>query len=155
MNYDIDDALGQAFSEAATWEILFRLDKQQAYSYNSLTDNGSGTSKIFSSQQSGGWSMMNYSNTGLRFDYVTTDGSSTYTTTGRSNVRIETGKFYHVIISVDKSTNKMNIYVNGQHAVQDFAVNNNNFQPPFHPQKQGFVVLSRSRPFQYCRTCPM
>ncbi len=131
MNYDIDDALGQAFSEAATWEILFRLDKQQAYSYNSLTDNGSGTSKIFSSQQSGGWSMMNYSNTGLRFDYVTTDGSSTYTTTGRSNVRIETGKFYHVIISVDKSTNKMNIYVNGQHAVQDFAVNNNNFQPPY------------------------
>lgn len=126
MLYNATDALGKAFSTAATWELLFRLDSQQGMTWSNSTDSGTGTTKIFSSQESGGWTLTNYSNTGLRFQYVNISS----TNTADPQYLIETGKFYHVVVSVDNVNKKMNMYINGEHLVVDQAIDASEYKQP-------------------------
>ena len=126
MFYDATDDLGTAFSTAATWEILFRLDAQICSSYSSSSESNTATGKIFSCQESGGWSLYTYPSYGLRFDYVTTNA----TVTAKPKFKMETGKFYHVVVTVDKTTNLMNMYVNGDHLVTDQAVDASDYKGP-------------------------
>ena len=55
--YDADDDIGRTFSgNTITWELLFRLDKKECYSYDNDTgkETANGTAKFFSCQESGG-----------------------------------------------------------------------------------------------------
>lgn len=122
VKYNADDAVGQAFANGGTYEVLFRLDGKQAATTNtSGTTSNNGTSKFFSSQQAGGWSMGYYTggeNGGVKFEYVTSnDGGETNTTTilrpGMETANITTEGFYHIIVTIDKSNEKMTMYING------------------------------------------
>jgi|GEM_PF-211935 len=126
MLYNAEDALGKAFSTAATWELLFRLDAQICSSYSGSADSNTGTGKIFSCQESGGWSLYTYPSYGIRFQYVT----NSHTITAQPNFKLETGKFYHVVVTVDHSTKLLNMYVNGQKLVTDLAIDDSEYKAP-------------------------
>ncbi len=126
MFYDAADDLGKAFSTAVTWELLFRMDAQICNSFSSSSDATTATGKIFSCQESGGWSLYTYPSYGVRFQYVTTGT----TTTAQPNFFLETGKFYHIVVTVDKTANLMNMYVNGKHLVKDQAVDATEYKGP-------------------------
>ncbi len=117
--YDADDALGTAFANGGTWEILFRLDSKMARNINAsyvLKEDGSGstnTCKIFSSQESGGWSLQYVAQYGLQFQYLTDIGTTTVRP-GYNKAGINTHDFYHVVVTVDKSGKTMKMYINGE-----------------------------------------
>lgn len=113
-NYDATDVVGSAFSGNCTWEVLFRLDKYEGTSGSAGTSTG--TAKIFSSQQTGGWSLYYYPHDGIRFQRViTTDGGVTNSgETLNPGFFLATGKFYHVVVTVNTVTSTAKMYVNGQ-----------------------------------------
>ena len=115
--YNADDALGQTFAKGGTWEILYRLDKKQCVTTNTAgTASNNGTAKFFSSQQSGGWSMYYYpggSNGGVKFDYVTEE-ATTSLKPGMEKANINTGQFYHIIVTVNKAENSIKMWINGE-----------------------------------------
>ena len=108
--YDAEDALGKAFSNKCTWEILIRLDKNEGYS--GASNSSTGTTKFFSSQQGGGWSLCHYPRPadGFKFDYVQEAG----TTTVKSGVKLITGKFYHLLVTTNMESREVALYVNGE-----------------------------------------
>ncbi len=119
VKYNSTDAVGTALAGSCTWELLFRLNSKQAItSVDADSARNEGTSKIFSSQQSGGFSLGYYvngggANGGLRFEYVaTTDNTITQLTTGDAG-NISTDEYNHVIVTVDKTSNTIKMYLNG------------------------------------------
>lgn len=110
--YDADDALGKAFQKEVTWELLFRLDNPKG---NNLATGAQ--KKLFSSQESGGWSVIHQQGVGIQLQYVTT-GNAIQTISAPSD-DIVTGKFYHVAVTVDRTTNLANIYINGTCVTKD------------------------------------
>ncbi len=157
--YDADDAIGQTFSgNTVTWEILFRLDKKECYSAtNTGTETANGTAKFFSCQESGGWSLAYYpgntaktvsdnnltytenSDGGLVFQYVTYNPSTekNVNTTVRPGMahNIETGRFYHIVVTLDKTARTVRYYINGE-CVKN-ATGQNNLQYAYQPPKVG------------------
>ena len=104
VTFDNNDLVGTAFANKVTWDFVFRLDKFEAGSPSS------GTTKFLSCQQDGGWSFQYYpGNNGLAFDYITAAGSNWFCT----NKKLETGKFYHVVATVDEANRLCSIYING------------------------------------------
>ena len=128
--YDADDLLGTAFGSTVTWEILFRLDRLEGLTYETyaidskatansdgtwpgtIADKTAGTTKFFSGQQGGGWCFRYYPNTGLSFDYVhsTASGDNTYIT---PKIFFETGKFYHLVTTLNLAAKEVYFYCNG------------------------------------------
>ena len=118
--YDADDALGKAFGKEVTWELLVRLDNQKAQASTSNTSK-----KILSSQESGGWSIIHTPGTGIRLEYVTTDNNINTIKASKDN--IVTGKFYHIVVTVNKTANLASIYVNGEQLATDVAISADDF----------------------------
>ena len=144
--YNADDDLGKAFASTVTWEFLFRFDKYEGTTRNKYTVNKSpdaegetaglygatiadastGTTKFFSSQQSGGWSFAHYPHDGMKFQYVQTDGTDTFT----PGFFPETGKFYHIVLTLNKSKKKVVLYVNGSKHSEYTLTKKNAFKYP-------------------------
>ena len=114
VKYNADDALGTAFANGGTWELLFRLSAFTANNYDAEgVEAEARMTKIIGSQESGGWSLRHQADTGLDFQYVTTTGTTTLQP-GRAKTKLSTGEYYHVVVTVDKSTNTMTMYINGE-----------------------------------------
>lgn len=106
--YDADDNVGKAFASNCTWEVLFKFNEVRT-TYKSTTGDTNVTTKFISGQEDGGWVF--YLNTGkLCFQYVLTTGTATLST----NIIPKAGKFYHAVVTLDKSTGAMKFYLNGQ-----------------------------------------
>ena len=118
--YDADDALGRAFGKEVTWELLFRLDNQKSQAATNVSK------KIFSSQESGGWSIIHGVGTGIRLEYVTKGNVINNVSTAEDN--IVTGHFYHIVVTVNKTTNLANIYINGKQMAKDVSISSDDFQ---------------------------
>ena len=118
VKYNADDALGTAFANGGTWELLFRLSAFNGYSSDgSAVASETRNTKIFSSQENGGWSLAHAPEKGLVFDYVTDDNGTTRTSTlslGKDKAGINTSDYYHVVVTVDKSAKTMKMYINGE-----------------------------------------
>ena len=122
--YDLDDPIGKAFkSGKTTWEFLFRLDKTQGNSYSSTaTGNNdySGTVKVFSSEQTGGWSFIHYPQTKKFYLEYGTQNESNANKYCKfySGKDIVTGKFYHIVCTINTEgadkDNAVNFYINGE-----------------------------------------
>ena len=105
--YNKDDKLGNALNNSATWEILVRLE-------NVSDAAGSGNIvKFFSSQEDGGWAFYNTPDN-VSFNYLTNAGVY-------SNMKYETddsilvaGKFYHLVVTLDRPSHTMRYFVNGK-----------------------------------------
>lgn len=105
-NYDYDSELAFAFNNSVTWEVLVRLE--------SLA-NVQGTCDrtcYFSTDQEGGWSFFNsrYANT-FTYTHTAKYQSSAKDLTGDS-IMIP-GKFYHVVMTMDRTSHVMRYYING------------------------------------------
>lgn len=118
VKYNANDALGTAFANGGTWELLFRLSAFNGYySDESAVASEARITKIFSSQEDGGWSLAHAPEKGLYFDYVTDDNGDSKTSTlnlGKAKASINTSDYYHVVVTVDKSAKTMKMYINGE-----------------------------------------
>ena len=111
VKYNADDALGTAFANGGTWEILFRLSAIPANNYDAeSTGSEARMAKIFSSQEGGGWDLLHDPSYGLSFQY---NGTTNTLKPGKANATINTHNYYHVVVTVDKSNNTMSMYING------------------------------------------
>ena len=121
VKYNSTDAFGTAIANGGTWEMLFRLNSVLSIttSTKEVTSN-TGTAKILSSTQSGGFGIEYYvggdnpENTtigGLKFEYVTTKNN--VVTTGNRGA-LSTDKWYHVIVTIDKPNHNIKLYLNGE-----------------------------------------
>lgn len=121
VKYNSTDAFGTAIANGGTWEILFRLNSVLSITTNTKgTTSNTGTAKILSSTQSGGFCIDYYvggdnpENTtigGLKFEYVTTKNN--IVTTGNRGA-LSTDKWYHVIVTIDKPNHNIKLYLNGE-----------------------------------------
>lgn len=105
-NYDSNSELGFAFNNNVTWEMLVRLE--------SLADVQGTCDRTcyFSTDQEGGWSFFNsrYANT-FTYTHTTKYRSSAKDFTGDSIM--VPGKFYHVVMTMDRTSHVMRYFVNG------------------------------------------
>lgn len=132
--FDADDQLGKAFETSdVTWEFLFRLEDLESYhvepvydtdkdkTFKSLSYNvGSGTIKIIGCTQGGGWTFSHYPDKlGLKFEYY--DGTQKkYLPAAISKEKLNslaTGQFYHIVATLNKKENTLNVWVNGQNVI--------------------------------------
>ncbi len=128
VTYDADDAVGTAFSKAATWELLFSLQHNQAVK-KTPTASYNGTCKFFSSQQSGGWSMRKTAADDLLFAYCTSDAATENLVGGANLAYLQTGVYYHIVVTADQTDKKLVLYVNGK-KIADANINENDFRFP-------------------------
>lgn len=105
--YDSDSELANAFNNNITWEALVRLE--------SLADAQSKCDRTcyFSNDQAGGWSFYNssYANT-FTYTHETSLKTSIKDFTGDS-IMIP-GKFYHVVLTMDRTSHVIRYFVNGK-----------------------------------------
>lgn len=105
-NYDSNSELANAFNNNVTWEALVRLE--------SLADMQGNCDRTcyLSNEQSGGWSFHNsrYSNT-FTYTHQTSLKTSAKDFTGDS-IMIP-GKFYHVVLTMDRTSHVMRYFING------------------------------------------
>ena len=118
--YDADDALGKSFAKEVTWEILFRLDNQRSQAVLKPSK------AIISSQESGGWSIIHTSGVGIQLEYTTSSNKVCVVSASEDN--IVTGRFYHIVATVNKTTNFANIYINGKQMAKDVSIPAGDFQ---------------------------
>lgn len=128
VTYDADDAVGTAFSKAATWELLFSLQHNQCVK-TTPTASYNGTGKFFSSQQGGGWSMRKTAADDLLFAYCTGDAATENKVGGGNVAYLQTGQYYHIVVTADQTTKKLVLYFNGK-KVADADVDANDFRFP-------------------------
>ena len=106
VSYDSETELTDAFNNSLTWEALVRLE--------SLADAQGACERTcyFSTDQEGGWSFHNsrYANT-FTYTHITKYQSSAKDFTGDS-IMIP-GKFYHVVMTMDRSSHIMRYFING------------------------------------------
>ena len=104
--YDSGSTLADAFSKNLTWEALVRLE--------SLADAQGTCERVcyFSNDQNGGWSFHNsqYSNT---FTYTHTTSLKTSAKDFTGDSIMIPGKFYHVVLTMDRTSHVMRYFING------------------------------------------
>ena len=134
VKYDADDQVGQALQGSFTVEFLANVVYNQGYGYTAKGEktNGSqgGTMKIFSTEQSGGWSFMRTTADGMMveigFDKDPDDGVITNTYYKVKGVQSDpetgkdtrffnlTGRYYQHVFTYNAATNELRLYGNGQ-----------------------------------------
>lgn len=133
--YNKDSELGEAFQNAVTWELLFRMDKNEGYNPvytdDTYTSDASADLKhIIGGEADGGWSLAETTLGGLTFNYTTSSAADAAVNSNiNSAAKMTTGNFYHVVVSLDKSNNTMSMFVNGQ-KVASGATDANAFRFP-------------------------
>lgn len=105
--YDEDTPLAQAFNENVTWEILVRLDGLADQ------DNKISNTCFFSSEQNGGWSFYN-SELASNFSYTHQSGVKSTMKNLTSDSILVSGKFYHLVVTMDRVSHVMRYFVNGK-----------------------------------------
>ena len=106
--YDEDSPLANAFNGNVTWEMLVRLD--------ALADHDGNTTKtcFLGSEQDGGWCFYNNSGVASTFSYTHKSGVSSYVKNFSGNKSLESGKFYHLVVTMDRFSHVIRYYVNGE-----------------------------------------
>lgn len=105
--YDQDSPLAEAFSQNVTWEALVRLDGLV---------NGSGSCDracFLGNEQEGGWSFANTKDA-MTFTYQHEGGNKSYIKCLSGDSIMVTGKFYHMVVTMDRASHVMRYFLNGQ-----------------------------------------
>lgn len=105
--YDADSKLGQAFNKSVTWETLVRLESVRDAS------NGGAITKFFSNQQDGGWTFYNTADN-VTFAYLTQAGVYSIMKYEAADSIMVAGKFYHLVVTLDRPSHTMRFFVNGK-----------------------------------------
>lgn len=105
--YDEDSPLTEAFNSSVTWETLVRLE--------GVADESGKISKtcFFGSEQDGGWAFYN-SELASAFTYHHQSGvASTVKNFGGDSIAVS-GKFYHLVVTMDRTSHVIRYFVNGK-----------------------------------------
>ncbi|MBP3773722.1 MAG: hypothetical protein ILA34_00025 [Bacteroidaceae bacterium] len=106
--YDKEDTLGHVLNNSVTWETLVRLE-------NLSDPSGSGNVvKFFSNQEDGGWTFYNTPKN-ITFAYLTeSDGVYSIMKHEVGDSTMIAGKFYHLVVTLDRASHTMRFIVNGK-----------------------------------------
>ena len=105
--YDADSPLGEAFNNSVTWETLVRLENLED------ANNKGAIMKFFTSQQDGGWTFYNTPNYHT-FAYLTQAGVYSQLKCEKDDSTMVAGKYYHLVVTMDRTSHIMRYFVNGQ-----------------------------------------
>lgn len=105
--YDEGSPLADAFNNSVTWEMLVRLD--------ALADQNGNTNKtcILGNEQDGGWAFYN-SDYASTFSYTHKSGVKSSVKNFKGNRLLLPGKFYHLVVTMDRASHIIRYFVNGQ-----------------------------------------
>ena len=105
--YDEDTPLAEAFNNSVTWEMLVRLD--------ALEDQNGNVTKtcILGNEQDGGWCFYN-SDYASTFSYTHKSGVKSSVKNFKGNRILMPGKFYHLVVTMDRTSHVIRYFVNGQ-----------------------------------------
>ena len=105
--YDEGSALAEAFNSSVTWEMLVRLD--------ALADQGGSISRacIMGNEQEGGWAFYN-SALASCFTYRNKSGVNSTMKSITGDSILLSGKFYHIVATMDRPSHVMRYYINGK-----------------------------------------
>ena len=105
--YDDGSPLVDAFNNSVTWEMLVRLD--------ALADQGGGIGRtcILGNEENGGWSFYN-SDFSSNFCYWNKSGVKSTMKSITGDSILVSGKFYHLVLTMDRVSNIMRYFINGK-----------------------------------------
>ena len=106
-SYDAGTPLADAFNGSVTWEMLVRLD--------ALGDQGGNINRtcFLGSEENGGWSFYN-SSLASCFSYQNQSGVKSSVKSIMGDSILIPGKFYHLVLTMDRTSHFMRYYVNGK-----------------------------------------
>ena len=105
--YDEGTPLAEAFNNSVTWEMLVRMD--------ALEDQDGNVTKtcIMGNEQDGGWAFYN-SDYASTFSYTHKSGVKSSVKNFKGNRILIPGKFYHLVVTMDRVSHVIRYFVNGQ-----------------------------------------
>jgi len=105
--YDENTPLANAFNSNVTWEMLVRPD--------ALADQNGNIDKacILGNEENGGWAFYN-SKLASTFSYTHKSGVNSYVKSITGDSILIPGKFYHLVVTMDRMSHIMRYFVNGK-----------------------------------------
>ena len=107
VSYDAGTTLANAFSNNVTWEMLVRLD--------ALADQDGNINRtcILGNEENGGWAFYN-SEFASTFSYTHKSGVKSYVKSIKGDSILVAGKFYHLVVTMDRYSHIMRYFINGK-----------------------------------------
>ena len=105
--YDEGTTLANAFNNNVTWEMLVRLDAQ-------ADQNGNINRTCFlGNEESGGWAFYN-TELASSFCFCNKSGVKSYMKSITGDSILVSGKFYHLVVTMDRTSHIMRYFINGK-----------------------------------------
>ena len=105
--YDKASPLANAFNSNVTWEMLVRLDGQADHT------NDINRTCFLGNEENGGWAFYN-SPLGSSFCFQHESGVKSSMKSMSGDTILVSGKFYHLVLTMDRTSHIMRYYINGK-----------------------------------------